>query len=140
MVKKLFIFSALALLVSCSSLSVFHQSCVESSYVSARLDTPDPRREQKGCSELLLIEWSVPTSILEQKPELKITAIYGNFTQSIEKATLTQSSGSYSYILSAALLKEKKGLLTYQVEILLQEGTCYKSWQHPLYFELMRSN
>ncbi len=102
---------------------------------STYVGTPDPRPAPIG--EKLLIDWRIPRLMVQEGASLRLSLLYWNYTEEIISYPIDSWIGYKVYRLVNEECAERKGLLTYKAEIVQQDGTVFKEWQHQLFVNLI---
>lgn len=134
------IFTAfLALLAACSSqhISISQQRIDRDYLASSHVHTPDPRQENPPFGQMLIVDWSVPRSILKKHPQIILYLIYRNFTEEVFYYPITSGGGHKLFFLINKEYEEKKGILTYKAEIVTDDNQVYSEWRHQMWVNLI---
>lgn len=146
-----FRFINLALTIGCS---IFAWGCCPKSHVNVQSDylgrhslasyfvgTPDPLLDAPPLGQRLIISWSFPTDYLQyQDLHLRATFRYRNREQTVQHFSLQgHLKGILVYALTGEEYFEKKGILTYQIEVMAQ-GKVLETVQHQLWVNLITLN
>lgn len=114
------------------------QQLVDRNYLaSTHVGTPDPKQSNPPFGQLLIIDWRLPSSVLEQNAVLKIDIIYWNYTQETVAIPLKKRWGHHQIFLLDKEFEEKKGFLTYRALIETQSGEVSVEWKHQLWVNLI---
>lgn len=141
--RNIFCLSALlllTLLVSCGKghLSV-RQEWIDGRYLaSTYVKTPDPRQAHPPTGQKLIVQWWVPSQVLENHPKLLLKIIYWDFTEKTITFPITKRVGYETYTLLDKEYEEKQGLLTYRAEIVTDDDKIYQEWTHKLWVNLIK--
>lgn len=137
---KRYLFSILFLLSSCASERLYVQSDYFSNedLASFYAKTPDPRQEGKFIGQQLLMGWSLPREYMS-KPELRLelTLRYRNREQVVKRFPLKKRKGQISYRLKNDEFLEKKGILTYRLQVVSDKDQVLETWEHQLWTNLL---
>lgn len=140
-----------ALAIGCCSLvwGCCHKSHVrvQSDYLGRHslasyfVGTPDPLLDAPPLGQRLIISWSFPTDYLQyQDLHLRATLRYRNREQTVQHFSLQgHLKGILVYALTGEEYFEKKGILTYQIEVIAQ-GKVLETVQHQLWVNLITLN
>lgn len=138
--KKTYLFlPVLAFLSSCgrSSLTVQTDYLTHKNLASYYVDTPDPRLNVAAVGERLIVGWSVPKCYLSyENLHLKITIRFRNREEIIEIFHLFQTRGTYIFTLLNADYIEKRGILTYKID-LIGGNQVLEEWRHRIWTDLI---
>jgi hypothetical protein len=111
---------------------------VDSEYLaSSHVGSPDPRQLSPPYGQKVVIQWSVPPELLEQKPEIVFHVIYRNHTQEEITYPIEERSGMEVFSLLNEEYRSKGGLLTYEALIRTKQGEIYREWKHQLWVHLI---
>lgn len=137
---KQFLFLALFLLSACASERLYVQSDYFSNrdLASSYAKTPDPRQESKWLGQQLILGWSLPKEYL-QKPDLRLelTLRYRNREQVVKRFPLKKRKGQLLHLLKNDEFLEKKGILTYRLQVVAAKDEVLETWQHQLWTNLL---
>ncbi len=139
MIKKKFAAICLICLSGCSNpyLSV-SQLRVDRTYLaSTSVHTPDPRQEKPPFGQRLIIDWRVPSEVLEKNPRICLHLFFRNYEEQVITYPIHKRFGTQQYFLLNEEYEEKKGLLTYKAEIVTDDNALYKEWKHQMWVNLI---
>lgn len=115
------------------------QDKIDKEYLaSSYVGTPDPRQANPPRGDRLIVEWKVPSELLEENPTLHLQIIYRNYTESCFVYPMPHRVDYIVYTLVGEEYKEKKGILSYRAEILKEDGTVFREWKHQLWTRLIQ--
>ncbi len=114
------------------------QDKIDASYLaSSHVKTPDPRQKTPPQGERLVIEWKVPETLLEENLTLCLKVIYKDYSEEIFVYPVLHRMDYIVYTLVGEAFKSKKGILTYKVDIVKENGEVFKEWKHQLFTNLI---
>ena len=125
------------ILCSCTlhRLEVQTQPITHEYLASDRIGTPDPLLQEPFLGQRLLIEWSFSEDEVEVgKTFLSLTIRFHNHQQEEISVPIIKKRGSYFYDLINESFVNKRGILTYHVEI-RKKACVLAEWKHPLWVE-----
>ena len=99
--------------------------------------SPDPRRDPPPEGEHLFIEWNVPREELEKKLLLFVHILYRDYTEVVKTYPLERRNGVIELLLEGKEYQEKKGFLTYKVELMTLDDQLLYEWEHQLWVPLL---
>jgi len=137
--KKKFTALCLIYLSSCSNpyLSV-SQLRVDRTYLaSTSVHTPDPRQEKPPFGQTLIIDWRIPSEVLDKHPRIRLHLFFRNYEDQILTYPIHRRFGTQQYFLLNEEYEEKKGLLTYKAEIVIDGDELFKEWKHQMWVNLI---
>ncbi|MBS4167473.1 hypothetical protein [Parachlamydia sp. AcF125] len=126
-------------LPSCSRqiLTVQTEYLCHENLASYHVRTPDPLLENPPIGQRLLISWQLPPSIRDtQDLTLHIELLFRDHTKETKVVPIQQKTGTYAYALLNADYSNKKGILTYKVQLALN-NQILEEWRHQLWVELI---
>ena len=104
---------------------------------SYHVDTPDPLLYNPPIGQRLIVYWRVPEKLVRQQAlSLLLTLRFRNKEEVKETVFIDRPVGKTIYSLLDADYFEKRGILTYKVE-LFNEEDLLKTWKHQLWTELI---
>lgn len=104
---------------------------------SYHVGTPDPRLLNPPIGQRLTLSWYFPFKVFEHSNiKIKIYLHFGDHTMEEIEFFPKRNSGFYLYSLINNRYYEKKGLLTYKVEV-FQDEIIIKECRHQLWVELI---
>jgi hypothetical protein len=107
---------------------------------SYHVRTPDPLLWNPPIGQRLLVSWQLPPSIkCTEDLALNIQLHFHNHTTKTEIVPVRRNTGTYVYALLNADYSEKKGILTYKVQLTLADQIL-EEWRHQLWVELITLN
>ncbi len=130
---------SLALLFGCSRerLNVYTDYLSYKNLASYRVGTPDPLQNNPPTGQRLILSWNLTKNMLEKENlHLELTVRFRNGEQISENISIFRRSGSYYYYLINDEFFEKKGILTYKVD-LIGDGEVIDKWRHQLWTEMI---
>ena len=82
--------------------------------------------------------WSLPREYMS-KPELRLelTLRYRNREQVVKRFPLKKRKGQISYRLKNDEFLEKKGILTYRLQVVSDKDQVLETWEHQLWTNLL---
>jgi hypothetical protein len=105
---------------------------------SSHVGTPDPRQAHPPLGQGIIINFWIPTNILKkQHPSLTLDLLFRNYSQKKITYPLSSTWGYKVYKLLNEEFAKTGGLLTYKAEIVAQDGTVIKEWEHQLWVRLI---
>lgn len=114
------------------------QQKIDPSYLaSSQVGTPDPRQANPPFGEALIISWKLPQNIMKRKPFCSLQVIYKDYTEDTFYHSVDYKTGSWKYSLLNEKFRERKGILTYRIEIITEDGEVYREWKHQLWVNLI---
>lgn len=114
------------------------QENVDKDYLaSVALSTPDPRQIHPPLGEKLIIEWKVSKEYLIHKPSLYLHVIYKDYTEAFFTYPMPYKMDYVVYNLLGEEYQRKKGILTYQAEVRVNEEEPLLDWKHQLWTKLI---
>ena len=137
--KQLFFLTViLAMSSSCQKyyVSVMDHKVSRSSLASTFAKTPDPRQYAPPKGEHLLIEWNLKEEV-EEELICNLSILFKNFEQKVSQYKISTRQDALSYFLLGEEFEKTKGILSYKVEILNQEGQILQFFVHKLWTELI---
>jgi hypothetical protein len=137
--KICFFASMLLLCGSCQKyyISISQDRITRDFLASTQAKTPDPRQKNPPLGERLVVEWQLPRDLLEQDPILRLHVIYKNYTEDFFEYPI---SHRIDYVVCKLLNKEyeeKKGILTYEAQVVTKDGSIFRDWKHQLFAKLI---
>ena len=105
---------------------------------STFVGSPDPRQKENLHGERLIIEWRLPSSLIQEDLEVVLHLIYHDITEQTISYQIEKKTGVIIYSLLNQEYDLKKGLLSYQAEIRNWEGKILKVWQEQLFVRLVQ--
>lgn len=136
----LFPFIGLFFFSSCTphSLSVQTDFLRREQLASYHVNTPDPMLNEPLLGQRLMVNWKVPPYYLHYPNlHLRIVIRFLNRTQLIKEIPIDTPAGIYIYVIQNEEFLERKGFLTYKVEM-IGDNFILKEWQHQLWTELIK--
>lgn len=118
-------------------LSVMQQKMSREYLASTPIGSPDPLQEDPPVGQMLVIDWFVPISIIEEKAHIQLYVLYRDHTEKMFCYPMEHRLGYVTYCLLGKEFEEKKGLLTYRAEIVTENGVVYREWKHQLWVQLI---
>lgn len=137
--KSFFSVLFLLLFASCQRdmLSVHTDYVTIENLASYHVDTPDPLLYNPPIGQRLIVYWRVPEKLVRQQAlSLLLTLRFRNKEEVKETVFIDRPVGKTIYSLLDADYFEKRGILTYKVE-LFNEEDLLKTWKHQLWTELI---
>lgn len=124
------------LFTGCSQtpLSVFTEYVSIESLPSYQIGTPDIRLYCPDVGEKIHISWSIPQGTRLEKAEIKLFLRFGNGEDKALNFPLFKKEGTLIYPLLNLDYWEKKGVLTYKIELFVDE-ILFDTWTHQLWAE-----
>ena len=104
---------------------------------SSHVGSPDPRQANPPYGQKIVMQWAVPLSLLEKRPQLVFHVVYKNHTEEELIYPIEYRSGIKIFSLLNEDFRSKGGILTYKAEIRTKDGEIYRKWQHQLWVELI---
>jgi hypothetical protein len=86
---------------------------------------------------MLVLNWLIPSDILDQEPHLHLDLVFRNHWQEERDYPISARWGYATYRLLQPLYGETEGLLTYRAQIITREGEIYREWRHQLWVHLI---
>lgn len=132
-----YLFLALFLLGGCQqkALLVYQQTITPAYLASTNVGSPDPRKPPKG--QMLIAEWWIPRSILQECPVLQLEILFCDYSQEVVCFPIESRVGYETYSLINQAYKDRGGFLSYKAEIVNQEGEVLADWKHQLFVQLI---
>lgn len=118
-------------------LSVIKLDINKDRLASTYVKSPDPRQKNPPKGEELVIEWTLPSSVMKKKPFLRLSLIYNDYSQEHLTRKILRRSGSVNYSVLGKKFKEKQGLLTYKVDVVSSDNKILKEWRQALWTPLI---
>ncbi len=104
---------------------------------STFVGSPDPRQDNPPFGQLITIEWKIPEEILERDPLIVFDLIYGDFTEGRFEYPVQHSWGHKSFEFLNPEYEEKKGIIAYRAQMILDDGEIYLTWEHQFWVNLI---
>jgi hypothetical protein len=144
MMTRLLLFPVALLLTSCACM--FSRLSVQSNYItvddlaSMYVHTPDPRQCCPTLGQRLTICWALESELEDRYQQFIISAriVFRNHEETKLSIPLDNRYGTYLFSIVDDDFFEKKGILTYKVE-LLGDGEVIDIWQHQMWAEIIRA-
>jgi len=102
--------------------------------------TPDKRQQNPPFGEIIVMDWRIPKELLSKNPVIDLHVVFGNYTEKSFQYPIRKKMGYVTYKDLNDEFAFTKGIITYSADILLEDGTLYKSWKHQLWVNLIRLN
>jgi hypothetical protein len=118
------------------SLYVQQESLDVTFLASSRVGTPDPRQDDPPCGQRLLIAWNFARALFEENLTLQITVRFWDTSE--EKLSLSIAKKRAQSALFFPMKEERGRILTYQVQVVTEDGQIIETWKHPLWTELIQ--
>lgn len=138
-VYSLFTLLTIVFLPSCNHnmLSINTDYVTVEDLASFYVNTPDPLLNRPPFGQRLTVSWSIPKRCFQfSDTHLILTVRFRNREQVTKKVSLRKPSGSYILCLSRNQYCEKRGILTYKVQLV--NGDCIlEERKHQLWAELI---
>lgn len=138
MKKQLLRFLPLLVLTSCSCpLKVQTDYLTYKDLASYYVNTPDPRQNMTTVGQRLIVSWVVPKYYLDYDDlHLEVTVRFRTKEEVTEIFPISKTRGTYVFALLNADYFEKKGFLTYKVN-LMGNGCVLEEWRHRIWTDLI---
>lgn len=137
---KYFVLVPLFLFSACGrsgSLSLMLDKVDARYLASTHVGTPDPRQAHPPQGQRIVINWFLPSRVIEQGASLKLHILFWNYTTQVVNYPLKKQRGSTEYFLLDEAFERKKGILTYKAEVVTAEGEIFSEWKHQLWVNLI---
>lgn len=124
---------------ACSNphLSVHTDYLSHKNLASYHVGTPDPRLDNPPIGQRLIVTWSIPRMYLYyEDPHLVVTIRFRNREEIEETIYIHRMHGTYVYDLLNEDYIEKRGMLSYKVDIIAQ-GCLLDQWRHQIWADLI---
>lgn len=118
-------------------LSLSQEKVDINSLASTYVGSPDPLHDHPPMGQKIIITWSLPDVVFEQKPHIDLHLLFWNNTVEVVKYPLNQPSGTKVYYLLDKEYADKRGILTYKADIVTDDGTVFFEWKHQLWVNLI---
>ena len=135
LIKALLLFLILATGCQQKILYVYQQKVDPKYLASTNVGSPDPRESPRG--QMIIAEWWIPSSALASNPSIRFHTFFHNYTEDYVEYPITSAVGSKTYWLINKKFRETKGLLSYRVEIVTEDGEVLTDWNHQLFVKLI---
>lgn len=128
---------SLILCTSCSAkyLTVYTDYLSHENLASSHIGSPDPQLNHPPVGQRLILSWSVPKRY--RNLHLEITLRFRTREEYSMSIPLKNVSGDYIYSLINEDYFQKRGILTYKVD-LFSENSLLEEWKHQLWTELIQ--
>lgn len=138
--NKMILFLYLFFLSGCQKYYLtLRQIPVDSEYLASHhVSSPDPRQLQPFFGQKVVMQWSIPSKLLLQNPQLVFHIIYKDHTQESMVYPIKHRNGVEIFSILNDTYQLKEGILTYQAYICTQDGTIYRDWKHQLWVQLIK--
>lgn len=132
------LFGSALVLTGCDKyyISVMRQNIDADYLASARVGTPDPRRDKPPLGEMLLVSWYVPQEIVDQAPIARLSIIFQDYSEKKIDYPVEYKKGFSTFTLLGEDFLKKGGFLTYKAEILVH-GEPYRTWKQQLWVKVI---
>ena len=135
MLKKSFLFFCLFGLIGCYQRHLYvHQEKLNKCYLaSSYIHTPDPLQCNPPTGRQIVVGWDFPLSIYRKDLSIILTVRF--FDQSEEMITyhLERKRGNKAFKFPNPEKKQKKKILTYQIQVITKDDKIIETWQHQLW-------
>lgn len=108
-----------------------------SKLASTFVGSPDPRQQNPSQGEALIIEWSLPSHLLQQSLTLQLKIIYHDYSEKTLCYPVDRRRGLVVYSLLDDEYYKTGGFLTYMAEIRGSDGLVLQEWKEHLWVELI---
>lgn len=137
---KKILLGIILLLCGCTTgaITVSKQRIDRNFLASTHVKTPDPRQDNPPKGERLLINWRLKEEVLSKSPKIILHLIFWDYEEKIETYPINKMSGLICYDLLGEEFMKTKGLLTYEAQIVLDDGSIYATWEHQLWVNLIK--
>lgn len=127
------------LLAGCGSnkIAVTNQQLTPEYLASSYVGSPDPSLEHFTTGVQIALHWNVTSPTKKMHPKLILDVIFGDLTEQRFEYKITKSSGYQTIRLFEPVFSEKKGILTYKAEIIVDDGEVVAEWKHQLWTPLL---
>lgn len=120
-------------------LSAFSEYANREDLASYQVGTPDPSLNCPTVGQRLYIHWDLAEEYTCQELLIKLTMRYRDRTETIQSIQLYEKSGVYVFELLNEEYFNRKGFLTYKIE-LFADGQLIEKWCHQMWVELITFN
>lgn len=119
-------------------LVVYNDYITHSYLASTYVDAPDPRRCCDFCGQRLVIRWRLPKGELWACESAYIRLLLRFRSEEVEEIWIPMQRrfGTYVYWLMNEEYREKDGILTYKVEMMVDDQVV-DVWEHQVWTELI---
>lgn len=123
-------------LASCSTgyLNVKKMRIDSDSLASTFARSPDPQKFCPPSGQKLVVEWFLPKHCTPEAMHVKLDVVYKDLTQESFEYPISSRLGYIDYALMGEEFCEKRGILTYKVAIIDEEGKVLKSYANRMWF------
>lgn len=104
---------------------------------STHVATPDKRQKNPPYGDMIVMDWRLPKEIVAKNPVIKLHVLYGNYTEKTFDYPVRSRMGFATYKDLDQEYTDTKGIITYSAEVVLDDGSIYKSWKHQLWVNLI---
>jgi hypothetical protein len=139
-IKQTLFLALLPLVAGCEKYYIsMHQQTIDQRYLaSTHVGTPDPRQKNPPIGQMVVVEWHMPSEILEKKPYAEVYIVFWNYVEKKITFPIDSKWGYKSYTLLNDEYLKTGGILTYRAEVLTSDHKVYKEWKHQLWVNLIQ--
>lgn len=105
---------------------------------STHVGSPDPRQADPPNGQMVIMEWWVPMELIPQNPVIRLDMVFWDFTKRRIEFPIDRRVGYETYFVLGDDFLCTKGILTYKVEIVTEDGEVFRDWKHQLWVELIQ--
>lgn len=120
-------------------LSAFSEYVNREDLASYLVGTPDPSLNYPTVGQRLYINWNLPKEYADQELMLNLCMRFRDKTEIVQPVQLFQLSGTYVFELLNDDFFDRKGFLTYKIELFADQELIEK-WCHQMWVELIIFN
>lgn len=137
--KRVLLLIFCLLLTGCyrNNLLVIQRKVTPDYLASTHIGSPDPRRENPPCGQLLAVFWDFPSGNFCRGTHLVVTVRFWNNTEKVYKKYLAQRKGHFDLYFPHLSHEEEKKILTYKAEVFSGTGKLISSWKHHFWIKLI---
>lgn len=139
--RAFFLFFTLLTLLVSGCQKYYLSICLEKidrDYLSSTyVGSPDPRQENPPFGSQLIIEWQIPQEVLNKHPFIKLQVVYQDYEEAVFQYPISYKTGTVVNSLLGESFQQKKGFLSYKAEILLEDGSVFRQWEHQFWVQVI---
>jgi hypothetical protein len=99
---------------------------------SSHVGTPDPRNKSFVSGNKLIISWAFPKNLYKKNLSLLLTMRFFGNTQDVITHLISKKKSYTTFF-----FPKNKKILTYQIQIVAEDGQIIEVWKHQLWTELI---
>jgi|HubBroStandDraft_4_1064222.scaffolds.fasta_scaffold231309_2 hypothetical protein len=104
---------------------------------STHVATPDPRQEHPPIGQMLIFDWRIPKEIFNKNPKIVLDLILWDYTTRKVEIPIKRRMDFATYRLLNEEYEKSGGMLTYQAQIVTEDGQIFQQWKHQLWVNLI---